>query len=391
MTDILERYESDEGMVPIRGLALSEAKLARFNDVLTGEPGRISWALESARRGYPVDIAEGVSTGDFPTLFGALVDRELIAAYRASVPDWRPYIATGTVPNFNTHEKHKVTGQDTILPQVGEHGPYLGEPSVTGHYHRRVFKWGRKFGISFESVINDSMGAFRDIGGKFLTAVLRTEARNATLTFVGAAGPSAALYGAPIADVDGQNVTNVGVLALTINNLATTLRLMSEQTDAKGEPISVAGVHLVVPPALELTARAILTSAYVQQVDTTGGANAVAPVYLPLPTVNVLPQMGLQLHVNREIPRIDVSGNGNGTWYVFGSPAEGAAAQMDYLSGHEAPEVCMKSSNKITLSGGGLINPFEGDFDTDDIFYRVRCIHGGASLDPRFTYAQVHA
>lgn len=391
MTEILERYESDEGMVPVRGLPLSEARLARFNDVLTSEPGRISWALESCRRGYPVDIAEGVSTGDFPTLFGALVDRELIAAYRANVPDWRPYIATGTVPNFNTHEKHKVTGQDTILPQVAEHGPYLEEPSVTGHYHRRVYKWGRRFGISFESVINDSMGAFRDIGGKFLTAVLRTEARNATLTFVGAAGPAAALYGNPIADVDGQNVTNVGVLALSITNLATTLRLMSEQTDANGEPISVAGVHLVVPPALEMTARQILTSAYVQQVDTTGGANAVAPVYLPLPTANVLPQMGLQLHVNREIPRVDISGNGNGTWYVFGDPSEGAAAQLDYLSGHEAPEVCMKASNKISLGGGGLVSPFEGDFDTDDIFYRVRCIHGGASLDPRYTYAQVHA
>jgi len=387
----MERYTDEQGMIPVRSVRINEAKLARFTDVLTNEPGRIDLALHAMREGYPFAIAEGISTGDFPTLFGALVDREMMAAYRASIPDWRPYIKTGTVPNFVQHELHKVTGNDSILPLVAENGPYLETPSVTGHYHRQVFKYGRMFRISFEATVNDFLGAFDGMGNKFLTAVQRTEARNAALTFVAAAGPSVALYGAPIADVDGQNVTNLGVLGLSITNLEATLRLMSEQTDANGEPISVAGVHLVVPPALEMTARAILTSAFVQQVDTTGGANAVAPVYLPLPTSNVLPQLGLQLHVNRELPRIDVSGNGNGTWYVFADYNEGVAAQMDFLRGHETPEVCMKVSDKVSIGGGGLIGPAEGDFAADGIAYRVRCINGGCHADPRFTYAQVHA
>jgi hypothetical protein len=61
---------------------------------------------------------------------------------------------------------------------------------------------------------------------------------------------------------------------------------------------------------------------------------------------------------------------------------------MDRLAGHEAPEVCMKASDKISM-GGGAISPFEGDFDTDDIKYRVRVVHGGWQLDPRYCYAQV--
>lgn len=388
MAEILERFTDDGGFAPVRLQPIQEAHLARFNDVLTTEPARISLALEAARSGYDLAIAEGISTGDFPTLFGALVDRELVAAYKALIPDWRPYVKTGTVPNFNTHELHKVTGQDTILPQVAENGPYVEEPSVTGHYHRRVFKWGRRFGISFESVINDSMGAFNDIAQKFITAVVRTEARNATSTFCSAAGPNPALFGAPIADVDGQNVTNQGVLPLTIPNLGMALQLMGQQTDANGERISVRGVHLVVPQSLEMTARAILTSAFVQHVDTIGGANAQAPVYVPLTTANLMPQMGLQLHINSELESIDVSGTGDTTWYVFADTSQGVAAQMDFLRGHETPEVCMKASNKLAIAGGA-IGAMEGDFDNDQIAYRVRTIHGGTQVDPRFVYAQV--
>jgi hypothetical protein len=388
MEELLGRYTDDEGFAPIRRARINEAQIARFNDVLVGEPSRISLALEAARQGYNFPIAEGISTGDFSTLFGALVDRELLAGYKALIPDWRSYVKVGRVPNFNTHELHKVSGQDTILEQVGELGPYLEEPSVTGSYDRRVYKWGRKFGISFESVINDSMGAFDDITQKFITAALRTEARNATLAFCSATGPSSSLYGATITDVDGQAVTNVGVLPLNITNLGTTLQLMGQQTDAKGSRIAVRGVHLVVPQSLEFDARAILTSAFQQQVDTIGGANASTPVYLPLPTVNILPQYGLRLHVNSELESIDVSGTGDSTWYVFADTAQGVAVQMDYLRGHETPEVCMQAPNKIAV-GGGAIGPMEGDFDSDGIFYRVRTIHGAARVDPRFTYAQV--
>ena len=388
MPEILERFKDDEGYAPVRRMRVNEAKLARFNDVLTMEPARISLALEAMRNGYDLQIAEGVSTGDFPTLFGALIDRELMAAYKADIPDWRSYVGRGTVPNFNTHERHKISGQDTLLPQVAENGPYLEEPSVTGHYHRRVYKWGRRFGISFESVINDSMGAFSDITQRMITAADRTESRHAAETFCSATGPSALLYGAPIADCDGQNVTNVGVLPLTIPNLQTTLTLMSQQTDVNGERINIVGVHVVVPQSLRFTLDQILHSTWVQHFDTAGAANAVAVVDVPLPTYNSVAHVGLVPHVNGELESIDVSGTGDTTWYVFAELAQGEAAHMDYLRGHETPEVCMKASDKITV-GGGLIGPMEGDFDNDSIAYRLRTIHGGTQYDPHMTYAQV--
>lgn len=391
MTEILERYESEDGFVPVRSLRVSEEKLASFTNVMNTEPGRIGLALQAMREGYAFPIAEGVSTSDFPTLFGSLIDRELMAAYKAYVPNWRPYVKTGTVPDFNTHKLHKVSGQDSVLPLVAENAPYTEQASVTGSYDRKVNKHGRVFKISFEASVNDFMGAFNDIGQRFLTAVLCTEAQNATKAFVSSSGPSSSLYGAPIADVDGQNVTNKGTLALTIANLASTMSLVSSQTDVNGEPISAQVAHLVVPVALEMTARQILTSALVQQVDSAGAAKNTDPVYVPLPTQNVLPQMGIQLHVNRELSRIDTTGNKNGTWYVFADYNEGVAAQLDFLRGHETPEVCMKAPDKVSIGGAGLIGAGSGDFATDSIAYRVRCINGPCSADPRFTYAQVSA
>jgi len=212
-------------------------------------------------------------------------------------------------------------------------------------------------------------------------AAIRTEAFNATGVFSSAAGPNVLLFGAPIVDC-GQNVFNQGVLPLTIANLETTLQLMAAQTDPNGEPIAVRGVHLVVPPQLEFTARQILTSGLKQW---TEGAVGV-PV--PYPTTNVVSQVGIQLHVDPYLPVVDATATDDTTWYLFGDPSQGAAMEYGYLRGHETPEICMKGSDKVSV-GGGAISPFEGDFATDNIFYRVRCVNGQTQLDPRFAYTQV--
>jgi hypothetical protein len=267
---------------------------------------------------------------------------------------------------------------------VAEKGEYLVSEVSAGYYSYKLAKYGRQFDISWESIINDVLNAFEDIPERYANAVIRTEAFNATSTYAAATGPHTLLFGAPITDAaDAGLVTNLGVLPLTIANLETTLELMAAQLDVNGEPIAVKGVHLVVPPALEFTARQILTSGLKQW---TEGAVGV-PV--PYPTTNVVSQVGMILHVDPYLPIVDVSGNANTTWYVFADPAQGAAMEFGYLRGHESPEICMKASDKVT-TGGAAISPMEGDFATDNIFYRVRLVKGTCQLDPRFAYSQAN-
>ncbi len=351
---------------------VKEASVIQFNEILAKDPYMISHWLDGIKHGVMSNLTEQIAPGDFPTLFGFMIQRDLLARYSAVVSPWRAYTKTGTVPNFNSHEKHKVYGQDNELAQVLPGAPYPITASGTAHYHRQVFKYGRRFDILWESIINDALGAFSDIPERFATAVMRTQDKNVTRLYSSATGPNAALFGAPIVDVDGQNVTNVGVLPLTIANLQTTLLLARQQTDPNGERINIRMQHLVVPDSLEFTARAIMTSALQQQL-----ASAV-----PVPTVNIIPQLGLQLHVDPNLESIDVSGTGDTTWYVFSEVGEMVPFQMDFLAGHVGPDIRIKSS-------GSAVNPMEGDFDTDSIAYRVRDVHGGCQLEPRACYAQV--
>jgi hypothetical protein len=297
----------------------------------------------------------------------------MLAAYKMRVGGWQAFTKKGTVPNFLVHQAHKVLGQDQHLDEVLPGAAYPIAPSATGFYPHSVRKYGRRFDILWEAIVNDAMGAFSDIAARFANAVIRTQARHVAGVLAVAAGPNPALFGAPIADpADGQAVVNLGVLPLTIVNLQITCGLMRAQTDPNGELIYVEPRYLVVPQTLAYTAREILKSVQYQQ----------AAAALPVPTYNALQDDNLELVVLPELQQNDLSATSDTTWYLVGEYGEACAVQFDQLAGNQGPDIRIKSS-------GSGASPLEGDFDTDSIAYRVRDVHGAAPMDPRYAYAQV--
>lgn len=370
----LESMDNWKGYNSIRTPQVNEAALA-------GALGLVMNKERMPAHQHKFMMQEAITTSDFPYLFGQVIDRQLLANYKATYADWRSYVKVATVPDFNTVRREKLHGVDNELDKVAEKGEYLASKPTNCRYTYNVDKYGRQFDISWESLVNDSLGAFNDIPQRFATAALRTENRFVTGMYAAATGDgNASLYGDTITDC-GQDITNLGVLPLTIANLETTMTLMSTQTDPNGEPIGIRPKHLVVGPALEFTARAILTSALKQWTEVGAGGG------IPVPTANVVPQMGLNLHVDPYIPIIDTT-HGGTSWYLFADPSEGAAVEVGFLRGYESPEVVMKSSDKVAVGGGALSSPFSGDFATDNIMYRVRHIIGGAPMDPRMTFLQ---
>ncbi len=354
------------------GQKVDEAKVAAVVDLLenkTGDPSHL----------HTYKLKEAITTSDFPYLFGQVLERDILARYQTAPTSWQPYVKIRTVRDFRTINLHKVQGNDNLLPPVAEKGEYLVSPMSESRYSLSVAKYGRQFDISWESLINDYLDAFGDIPQRFADAAINTEAYRTTALFTSAAGPNTGLFGATITDVDGGAITNLGTLQLTATNLATTLALMAVQQDILGQPLGVRGVHLVVPPALEVQGRQIITSTELR--------HALTHPQMGV-TRNVLSEMGLQLHVNPWLPVIDVSGNANTTWYLFAEPSQGASLYVARLRGHEQPEICMKDSNKVGMTGGHL-SPFSGDFETDNVLYRIRVVWGGTQGDPRFAYAQI--
>jgi len=379
VAEFLKLMEGWGDYQPVNGRAVKPAELAAAQNLLMNREGL-------PQHVWTYRLQEAITTSTFPYLFGNVIEREMIARYKACVADWKSYFKIARLRDFRTVYRHKVQGNDTRLDIVAEKGEYLVGPATECRLEYHLDKYGRQFDISWEAVINDDLGAFDDIAPRFSTAALRTEAINATKTFVDVNGPHASHFSAQgLADpCDGQVVINAGTLPLTILNLETTMELMAAQVDVNGEPLCIQGVHLVVPPALELTARQILTSTMKMWIDNALAA-AAARAY---PMTSVIPQLGLKLHVDPYIPVVNTGGNQATTWYLFADPSQVAAMEFGYLRGHETPEICMKASDKVSM-GGGAISPFEGDFATDNIFYRVRIVKGSLFLDPRAAYAQI--
>ena len=326
-------------------------------------------------------LREALTTSDFPYLFGDVLDRQVLAAYKAVDPVWKAFTKPGTVkrifPQVGGY-RFAMTGGDQYLAEVAEKGEYLASERDETRYSVYVKKYGRQFDISWEAIVNDDLGALQDTPQRFAQAAVRTEHRLVTGTYVADLVAAAGLYAA----ANG----NTGALPLTIGNLENTVEAMTAFTDANGEPIMNRPKYLVVGPGLEFTARQILTSATKMWIQ--GAVDLAGNPSVPYPMGNVISQYGLQLVIDPYLPTY--APNALLSWFLFANPADIAAMEVDYLAGHERPEICMKASDKVNIAGGA-ISPMDGDFATDNIFYRVRDVFGCNRLDWRATYGQLSA
>lgn len=379
--DFLELME--EGDKLESSLTQRAKQVARFEEKFTGFVNLLAntSGYSRSKRRYLLEEAE--TTSDFPILFGTVLERSLIAKYTIAKPDWRNYVKTGIQNDFRLNNLIGLYGLQSNLSQVKERGEYKGDKLTDGKVTNQLFKYGRQFPLSWEAMINDDLGAFSDISDRLANAALRTEFFQATKLYIAAAGPNTALFGAPIVHpLDGSSVTNKGTLTFNATNLALTVALMRRQRDVDGEPIIFEGFELVVGPDLEIRALQALSPGSLIATGIPTGAVATQT------STNIVPQLNISLHVNPYQPIIDTSGNNAFTWYVFGKLANGPAVQMNFLRGHENPEIVQRKSDKISLAGSD-VSPLEGDFETDTMRWRVRHILGGSAVDPRLAYAQV--
>ncbi|MCJ7669577.1 MAG: Mu-like prophage major head subunit gpT family protein [Dehalococcoidia bacterium] len=332
-------------------------------------------------------LREALTTSDFPYLFGDVLDRQVLAAYKAVDPVWKSFVRMGTVPRIYPQVggyRFGITGGDQYLAEVAEKGEYLASDRDERRFAMYVKKYGRQFDISWEALINDDLEALQDTPERFARAAVRTEHRIVTSTYVADAIADTTHAAGNLYDNDVAGEINLGALPLTIANLENTCEAMAAFTDVNGEPIINRAKYLVVGPGLEFTARQILTSTNkmwnaVTDADGTG-------TMAPYPMTNVISQYGLQLVIDPYIPIYAPSQVLS--WFLFADPRDIAAMECDYLKGHERPEICMKASDKVNI-GGGEISPMTGDFATDNVFYRVRDVFGCNKLEWRATYAQL--
>lgn len=350
----------------------------RYRQMLAEAFGLYNRVL-SGDRYAGLQFLEAMSTSDFPNLFGDIIDRQLLGEYMQMPVQWQLIARRGTVRDFRPVNRFAVDGAEAPLPEVGQLSEYPAAALTETPYQYRVTKRGRRVPLSWETWINDDLGAFRSLPQRLATAARRTEERFATTLFATATGPDATFFSAGNANV----VT--GNPALSVPGLETAMTVLGEQVDTEGNPIFIDVAYLVVPPALEVTARNILNAIEIIGAQGSGSGNQTGQGSDQLRAVNWMRDR-VQLIVNPWLPLIDTT-SGRTAWYLFGSPSAGRPAmEIGFLIGNETPSLWQKTANAVMV-GGGMVDPVMGDFDTDSIQWRVRHVLGGTQLDPKVAVA----
>lgn len=100
-------------------------------------------------------LREALTTSDFPYLFGDVLDRQVLAAYKAVEPVWKAFTRAGTVKRIYPQVggyRFAITGGGQYLGEVAEKGEYLASDRDETRYSVYVKKYGRQFDISWESI-----------------------------------------------------------------------------------------------------------------------------------------------------------------------------------------------------------------------------------------------
>lgn len=338
---------------------------------------RTAATIAAARRGEITGRAlrEAFSTADFTLAAFATLDKRMLGKYDALPSVWRSYTTVTTVPDFRPTYLLD-TWRNTIgFDAVPELTEYPGEDSRgSANYTISVAKYGRRFSLSWESMINNTaIGELENLPDVLAQQAAETEAINAVSNLI-----LADRTGVNTAFFKSANGNAPTALPLTYDNLKTVLTAMAAKKSAiSGRVVPSPPLVLVVPKALEMAANEIKN---IREIRVTSGANEFLQN-------NVL--SGIEIVVEPMLDYWNTHAKALTTWFILPKPGNSRPATWAaFLRGYETPDLRVQVSAGQNI-GGGDISPMEGSFSEDSIQYRGRHIVGHQVGDPTFTYVSL--
>lgn len=281
------------------------------------------------------------STSDFPLLLGSTVNRTLRDAYTNAPQTWRPLGRQTTVPDFRAVTRAAL-GDIAALEQVKEHGEYkYGTLSEDGA-PIKVAKFGKIIAITWETIVNDDLGALTRIPAALGNAAAATESNVVWALLLG--NPNFT-DGTPFFDAAHGNLAGSGG-AINTTTLAAARAAMRKQKSKAGEFLNLAPEYLVVGPDKELEAFQFTSSVYVP------AKNA---------DINDVRNASLTVIVDARI-----TGN---QWYLYAAPGAVDTFEYAYLEGEQ-----------------GVFTETREGFEVDGMEIKARLVFGAGWIDYRGAY-----
>jgi phage major head subunit gpT-like protein len=281
------------------------------------------------------------STSDFPLLLGSTVNRTLRDAYTTAPQTWRPLGRQTTVPDFRAVTRAAL-GDISALDQVKEHGEYKYRTLAEDGSPIKVAKYGNIIAITWETIVNDDLGALTRIPAAFGVAAASTESNVVWALLLG--NPNY-IDGNPIFDASHGNVAGSGG-AINTATLAAARAAMRKQKTKAGEFLNLTPEYLVVGPDKELEAFQFTSS-----------------VYVPAKNVDINDARNASLTV---IVDARITGN---QWYLYAAPGAVDTFEYAYLEGEQ-----------------GVFTETREGFEVDGMEIKARLVFGAGWIDYRGAY-----
>jgi hypothetical protein len=356
-----------------------------------------SGAFAELCRRYPMVFRETMTTSDFSALTVDVLDRELLGDYTEVPIPTLPLVKQATLRDFRNKKIFIFDGLETPFAPVAELQDLpLGDISQRTPILYAPLKYEKGAKISWEAVINDDLGIFRDLSNRLARGARRTKSKFITGLYSSATGPNTALFSSTFANqiiiANGASSNNP---ALSVQALNDAITVMSLQRDTGGDPIEIPGrMFLVVGPSLKVTANNIMHQLSVD-VNVMGGTTqqsgtgATQTLYNAqrIRVDNWIVQ-DFTVIMDPYLPIVTTSAGVQATqWYIFADPTSQGrpALEVGDLAGFDTPQLYEKVPNTMRVGGG--VEPLLGDFRSMSTEFKALMAFGGTQLDGRSAVA----
>ena len=293
------------------------------------------------------------TSGSFANLLLDAASKTLRAAYEEAPYTWALWARQAqSVEDFKNINRIQL-GESPNLEMVPEGAPYPEGAVTDSKRSYKVEKFGKKFSVSWETVINDDLDALSRIPAMHGNAARRTQEKVVYDALL--ANPTMAdgfaLFSA--SHTSGTNITATSVAAPSVTTLNEAFKLMALQKGLSSDVyLNLSPRTLLVPQAYAATALELVNSAsYAQSNGNEGvvniyGVNGVRPLQV--------------------VSTALLDANSATNWYAIADNSQIDTVEITFLNGEESP-VLESEWNK----------------DNDTYHYYVRQTMAAAVIDHR--------
>lgn len=280
------------------------------------------------------------TTSDFPIILGNTINRQLQGAYAEAPRTFQPFCRQSSIADFRQKTVAKLSGLIDSFKEVPEGAEYEATTLSEDKEAYGLVKYGRKIGVTWESIINDDLNAFSRIP----MAIARKAAqKQSDIVYAILTGNPNMNDGNPLFDAAHKNLGTAGAISDT--TLAELRKLLRQQTGIEGDYLNLMAEYLIVGPTNENAALKYMNAAF--------SPSTVA-------NTNIY-QGSMQVIVD---PRIT-----SNNWFAAASPSMVDTIEYSFLDGE-----------------GELFTEQRVGFDVDGLEVKARMVFGAKAIDHRGLY-----